>query len=92
MRAIAGARADTHVSKFTSAIYRKREIIVFLIFVLLLLYISRKENVSKRGVHFEWKEILFELLDWMFKTALYIWLKFRKQIFSDFIIRPTEPK
>ena len=43
MRAIARACAGTHAGKFTCAIYRTCEVIVFSL-LLLLLYISRKEN------------------------------------------------
>ena len=39
------ARAGTHASKFTCAIYRTGEIIVFSLFALLLLYISGKEKL-----------------------------------------------
>ena len=45
--ATAHARADTHASKFTCAIYCTHEIIVFSLLVLLLLYISRKKLFIK---------------------------------------------
>ena len=32
--------------------------------ILLLFYISCRENVPKQGVHFLWKDILCELLGW----------------------------
>ena len=70
-----------YASKFTCAIYSSYKIVIFSLFVLLLLYISRKENVSKQdifhkknapkhSVHFGWKYILFELLGRVFKRAL----------------------
>ena len=68
MRAIGHAHAGTHASTFTYALYCTREIIVFSLFVLLL-YVSCKENIPKCGVHLAWKDILFELFGWMFKTA-----------------------
>ena len=77
-------------SKFTRAIYRTREIIVFSLFDLLL-YISRKENFPKHGLHFAGKGILLELLGRMYITVLHTLLAFRKQIFCDFSSRPTEP-
>ena len=43
-QAITRARAGTHASKFTCAIYRMHKILVFSLFVLLLLYISCKET------------------------------------------------
>ena len=46
-RAIARIRADTHASKFMCAIYRTREIIIFSLLVLLLLYISREKFFIK---------------------------------------------
>ena len=60
------------------------KIIVFSLFVLLLLYLSRKENIPKCSAHFACKDILSELLSWMFKTTLYTRLMFQKQIFCDF--------
>ena len=36
--------------------------IIFSLSVLLLLYTCYKENVPKCGVHFGWKNVLFELL------------------------------
>ena len=47
---IAGTRAGTHASKFTCAIYRTREIIVF---SFLLLYISCKEEFFIEGFFIE---------------------------------------
>ena len=44
MHVIAHARAGTHASKFTCAIYHNCKIIVFLLFVSLLLYTSCKEK------------------------------------------------
>ena len=38
--------------EFICVIYRTREIIVFSLSVLLLLYTSHEENIPKRGVHF----------------------------------------
>ena len=49
-------------TEFICVIYRTREIIVFSLSLLLLLYTSHEENIPKRGVHFAWKDILFELL------------------------------
>ena len=65
------------------------KIMVFSRFVLLLSYIFCKENVPKCSIHFAWKGILCELLGWMFISALYTWLTFRKQIFCDFSSWPT---
>ena len=76
MHAITQACADANTRKFMCAIYHMCEIIVFSISVLLLFHISCKENVPKHGIHFAWKDILLELLSWMFKTALYTLLTF----------------
>ena len=46
-RAIARARAETHASKSTCAIYRTRKIIISSLLVLLLLYISREKFFIK---------------------------------------------
>ena len=51
--AIAHARASTHASKFTCTIYYARKILVFSFFVLLLLYISRKEKFFIEGFFIE---------------------------------------
>ena len=40
-----------------------------------------KKVGTKHGLHFALKDILFELLCWMFKIALYTWLIFWMQIF-----------
>ena len=53
---------QTHISKLKYALYRMRKIIVFSLFVLLLLYLSRKENIPKCSAHFACKDILSELL------------------------------
>ena len=47
--AIAHSRAGKNASKFTSAIYHTREIILFSLFFLLLLFISRKENFLSKN-------------------------------------------
>ena len=52
MSAIVRARASTRASKITCAIYRKREIIVFSLFVLLL-YFSPKEKLFTEGFFIE---------------------------------------
>ena len=87
--AIARSRTGTHASKFTGDIYCMHKII-FSLFVLW--YISHKQNAPKCGRNFAWKDILFELLGLIFKTAPYTWITFRKQIFCDFSSQPTEPK
>ena len=51
--AIARARTGTRASKFTCTIYRMREIIVFSLFVLLLLYISLIEKFPIEGFFIE---------------------------------------
>ena len=51
MSAIVRARASTHASKTMCAIYRKREIIVFSLFVLL--YFSPKEKLFTEGFFIE---------------------------------------
>ena len=48
-QAIAHARAGTHKSKFMCAMYCTHKIIVFSLFVLLLLYISHKEEFLIEG-------------------------------------------
>ena len=67
-----------------------RKIIVFSLFVLLLLYLSRKENIPKCSAHFACKDILSELLSWMFKTTLYtvskaniLWLFLNQNSFME---------
>ena len=51
MRAITRARAGTHASRFTCAIYRTRKIIVF---SLWFYYISRKKKFFIEGFFIEY--------------------------------------
>ena len=79
--AITQTHVSTHASKFKCAIYHTQNHI-FSHFILLLLYISCNENVPKGGAYFAWKNILFELLDWIIKTPSKLDLHFESKYFA----------
>ena len=47
---------------------------------------TKKWWEPKRDVHFAWKDILFELLGWTFKTALDPWFTFDLRLESKYFV------
>ena len=88
--AIARSRTGTHTQVSLQVIFIACTKSYFY-FLFYDIYPANR-TFPKCGLNFAWEDILFELLGWIFKTALYAWITFRKQIFCEYLANQLNQK